>query len=49
MDVDFQSIARAVGHPIFENTVAAGAILGLLETDVTIAQDFMRTFFVRKE
>ncbi len=48
MDVDFQSIARAVGHPIFENTVAAGAILGLLETDVTIAQDFMRTFFVRK-
>lgn len=48
MDVDFASIARTIGNPIFENTVAAGAILGVLETDVAVAQDFLRSFFVRK-
>lgn len=48
MDMDFASIARTIGNPIFENTVAAGAILGLLETDVAVARDFLRSFFVRK-
>lgn len=48
MEVDFTSIAQAIGNRVFANTVAAGAILGLIGTDEEIAQNYLRQFFVKK-
>ncbi len=48
MEVDFAKIAQLVGNRLFENIVAVGAILGLMETDEIIAKEYLRKFFVKK-
>ncbi len=46
--INFLQIAHEVGHRIYANTVAAGAVLGLMDADREIATDYLRTFFARK-
>lgn len=48
MEVDFINIAQAIGHRIFANTVAAGAILGLMGVDIEQPKQYLREFFVKK-
>ena len=48
MEVNFNGIAQSVGGMLFANTVAAGAILGLMSADEQHAREYLRTFFVKK-
>ncbi len=48
MEVDFVTIAQAVGNRIFANTVAAGAILGLVGVGQELGAEYLREFFARK-
>ncbi|MEA3323483.1 MAG: 2-oxoacid:acceptor oxidoreductase subunit alpha [Patescibacteria group bacterium] len=48
MEVDFINIAQAIGHRIFANTVAAGAILGLMGVDIEQPKQYLREFFIKK-
>jgi 2-oxoglutarate ferredoxin oxidoreductase subunit alpha len=48
MEVDFVSIAQSIGNRIFANTVAAGAVLGIMGADREIAVNYLRSFFVHK-
>ena len=48
MEVDFVNIAQAIGNRIFANTVAAGAILGLMGVSEEDGLNYMREFFVKK-
>ncbi len=46
--VNFLQIAHDVGNRIFANTIAAGAILGVLGTDQEVGTHYLRSFFQRK-
>ncbi len=48
MEVDFINIAQAIGNRLYANTVAAGAILGLMGVDVEQPKEYLRAFFVKK-
>ncbi len=48
MEVDFINIAQAIGNRIFANTVAAGAVLGLMGVDIDRPKEYLRQFFVKK-
>lgn len=48
MEVDFVNIANAVGNRIYANTVAAGAILGLMGIDIEQPREYLREFFAKK-
>jgi 2-oxoglutarate/2-oxoacid ferredoxin oxidoreductase subunit alpha len=48
MEIDFVNIAQAIGNRIFANTVAAGAILGLMGVDQDLGVQYLREFFVKK-
>lgn len=48
MEVDFVNIAQAIGNRIFANTVAAGAILGLMGIELEAGENYMREFFITK-
>ncbi|PID52277.1 MAG: 2-oxoacid:ferredoxin oxidoreductase subunit alpha [Candidatus Moraniibacteriota bacterium] len=48
MEIDFVNIAQAIGNRIFANTVAAGAILGLMGIDQTEGDAYLREFFIKK-
>jgi 2-oxoglutarate ferredoxin oxidoreductase subunit alpha len=47
-DVDFTRIATEVGNKIYSNTVALGAISGLLGVDVEHLKGYVRQFFAGK-
>lgn len=48
LDVPLLEIAHDVGNRIFANTVAAGVVLGMMQSDRAIAEDYIRSFFSRK-
>ncbi|MFA5986354.1 MAG: 2-oxoacid:acceptor oxidoreductase subunit alpha [Parcubacteria group bacterium] len=48
MEVNFISIAQSIGGTLYANTVAAGAILGLIGADEKHAREYLRNFFVKK-
>ncbi|XLQ20505.1 MAG: 2-oxoacid:acceptor oxidoreductase subunit alpha [Candidatus Moraniibacteriota bacterium] len=48
MEVDFINIAQAIGHRVFANTVAAGAILGLMGVEIDRPKEYLREFFMKK-
>ncbi len=48
MEVDFINIAQAIGNRVFANTVAAGAVLGLMGVDIESPKQYLREFFVKK-
>jgi len=48
MEIDFINIAAAIGNRIYANTVAAGAILGLMGVDIVQPKEYLRSFFIKK-
>lgn len=48
MEMDYTAIARAVGSRLYENTVAVGAIVGLLGLHEDAARNFIRKYFIKK-
>jgi 2-oxoglutarate/2-oxoacid ferredoxin oxidoreductase subunit alpha len=48
VDVPLGKIAEDVGGKIFENTVAAGVLLGILGVNESVACDFLAQFFASK-
>jgi len=46
--VNFIQIAHEVGNRLFANTIAAGAILGLLDMEKEVGVHYLRGFFQRK-
>ncbi len=46
--VPFRAIANEVGHSIYANTVAAGALLALLDVSIDNARTVLRTLFAQK-
>lgn len=48
MEMDFGSIARAIGNRLFENTVAVGAIIGLMGLHESGARELLRKYFIKK-
>lgn len=43
------SIATEIGNPLFENTVAAGVILGILGVDISGLEEYLRKRFAVKD
>ena len=48
MEVDFINIAQAIGNRLYANTVAAGAVLGLMGINMERPKEYLREFFVKK-
>lgn len=46
--INFIQLAHEVGNRLFANTIAAGAILGLLDTSKEVGEHYLRSFFQRK-
>lgn len=49
INIPFSKIASDIGGGIYVNIIAAGVILGMLETDQHIIMDFIREFFSKKK
>lgn len=48
LDVPLMEIAHDVGNRVFANTVAAGVVLGMMQSDHSVAVEYIRSFFARK-
>ncbi len=48
LTVPFRTIANEVGHSIYANTVAAGALLAMLDVSIDRARMVLRTLFAQK-
>mgnify|MGYP005832671705 CR=1 FL=1 len=48
IDIPFTKIAAEVGNALYANTVAVGAVLGLLKVPLTALDAFLAEFFARK-
>ncbi|HIP49902.1 MAG TPA: 2-oxoacid:acceptor oxidoreductase subunit alpha [Candidatus Pacebacteria bacterium] len=48
MEVDFINIAQVIGSRLFANTVAVGAILGLMGVSIEQPKEYLRVFFMKK-
>ncbi|MBN1232397.1 MAG: 2-oxoacid:acceptor oxidoreductase subunit alpha [Candidatus Coatesbacteria bacterium] len=49
IEIDFSSIARKLGGNIYTNIVIAGLMLGMLDTDISISEEFIQGFFGKKD
>jgi 2-oxoglutarate ferredoxin oxidoreductase subunit alpha len=48
IEVSFTDIAKEVGKPVYSTIVAAGAVAGLLDVDLSVVHDYIEERFSRK-
>lgn len=49
LDVPFAELSEKIGGTLFINIIAAGVILGILDTDFSMVSDFIESFFIKKD